>query len=65
MVESTVEVHKQKKSKIKFMMNIHEASHVKPLLEKLIAQDPNWKETLMKDYKLKWVSCNIDDQDLI
>ena len=47
------------------MMNIHEASHVKPLLEKLIAQDPNWKETLMKDYKLKWVSCNIDDEDLI
>jgi hypothetical protein len=48
------------------MMNIHEASHVKPLLEKLIQQESSWRMTLLKtDWKLKWVSCNIDDEELI
>ena len=44
------------------IMNIHDASSVKPLLERLIGkQDLGWKETLGKDFKLKWVSSNFDD----
>jgi hypothetical protein len=43
-------------------MNIHDASSVKPLLERLIArQELGWRETLGKDYKLKWVASNFDD----
>jgi len=44
------------------IMNIHDASSVKPLLERLISkQDLEWKETLGKDFKLKWVSSTFDD----
>jgi hypothetical protein len=45
-----------------FQMNIHDASSVKPLLERLISkQELGWKETLGKDYRLKWVASNFDD----
>ncbi len=43
-------------------MNIDNSSSVKPLLERLISKgDLGWKETLGKDFRLKWVSCNFDD----
>ena len=48
----------------KFILNIVDASHVKPLLEKLVAAQPDWRATLMKDWRLKWVNCNIDDEEL-
>lgn len=75
MVETNLEVHKdtaavqlmKKKNKKanSFMMSIYEASHVKPLLERLITSESNWKETLGKDWCLKRVSCNIEDEELI
>lgn len=46
-------------------MNIVDSSHVKPLLEKLVAAQPSWRATLMKDWRLKWVNCNIDDDELV
>lgn len=35
------------------------------LLEKLIAREPAWKETSKADWRLKWVSCNIENEELI
>lgn len=75
MVESTYELQsknknsdaqKPKQKSKPFLMSIHEASHVKPLLERLIQSESNWRETLNKgDWRLKWVSCNIPDEDLV
>ena len=50
----------------KFIMHIDNSSHVKPLLEILIRENPSWKETVSdKDWRLKWVSCNVDDEELV
>lgn len=46
-------------------MNISESNHVKPLLERLISSEITWKETLGKDWRLKWVNCNIEDEEVV
>jgi hypothetical protein len=66
MVESTSEIEKQVSKKVSpFMMNIQDSNHVKPLLERLIASEASWRQTISKDYRLKWVSPVIQDEDLI
>jgi hypothetical protein len=65
MVESTAQIIKKSSKSIPFLMDIHDSNHVKPLLERLISEEALWKETLGKDWKLKWVSCNIEDSELV
>ena len=59
---------KQKKKLKKaatFLLNLSEAHHVKPLLEKLVERESSWKTTLSQtDWSLKWVNPGIDDTKL-
>lgn len=69
MVESTVfaeNVTKKKTKGKKFLIHIHNSSHVKPLLEIIIKDNPTLHETLSeKDWQLRWVHPNIDDEELV
>ena len=70
MVESTAPQTKSEAKKKaggkKFLVHIDNSSHVKPLLEILIKENATWQETLSdKDWRLKWVSCNADDEELV
>lgn len=46
-------------------LNIQDANHVKPILERLVAQEPAWKLTNGKDFRLKWVGPACEDHDLL
>ena len=66
MVESNDEVHKKVAKKVSpFMINIQDSSHVKPLLERLIAANASWKTSVGNNWRLKWCSPVIQDDELI
>jgi hypothetical protein len=45
------------------ILNTKEASKAQPLLERLCKQNPGWRESQNKNdnWKLKWVSCHVDN----
>ena len=47
-------------------INIVDSSHVKPLLEKIIALNPKLRSTMdTQNWRLKWIKPNYDDQELL
>jgi hypothetical protein len=67
MVESSTQSEKspEPSKQKKISLYIKDSYHVKPLLEHLLSTHASWKETKGKDFQIKWIGPQVQDQEIV